>query len=133
MKDISIFIFLILINISIELVNITNIIRVLSFKAYKEPYNESNPLSSIINKHIYTEISIGNQTLVASFLTEDYGFYMTNENCINESNYLMQNSKSFTNKSQFEENKPGYASEILTLYHYINLKIKQNGYFEKCL
>ena len=129
MKDISI-VFLILLKISIELVNITNII-VLPFKTYKEPYNESNPLSSIINNHIYTEISIGNQILVASFRTEDYGFYMTNENCINESNYLIQNSKSFTNKSQFEENKPGYASEILTLYRDINLKIKQNGYFEK--
>ena len=130
MLDISAFSFLILIKISIELVNITNII-VLPFKTYKEPYNESNPLSSIINNHIYTEISIGDQILVASFSTEDYGFYMTNENCIDKSNYLIQNSKSFRNISKFEENKSGYASEILSLYRDINLKIKQNGFFER--
>ena len=112
--------------------NLTNIIA-LKFKTYKEPYNENKELniSSIIKNHIYTEIEIGDQLLVASFNTEEYGFYMTDEDCLEQSNYIIQKSKTFKNQSHFDEGGFGYASEILTLYRDINFKKKLVGYFEK--
>lgn len=112
--------------------NLTNIIA-LKFKTYKEPYDESTELkiSSIIKNHIYTEIEIGNQLLVASFNTDEYGFYMTDEDCLEQSNYIIQKSKTFTNASHFDEGGFGYASEILSLYRDINFKIKLDGYYEK--
>ena len=122
---------IILLNISLEQ-NITNII-VLPFKTYREPYDNSNPIniSSIVNNHIYTEIEISDQILVASFKSDEYGFYMTSENCIEKSNYLIQKSKSFTNLTDFTKNKEGFASERMLLYRDIDLKIKQFGYFKE--
>ena len=121
----------ILFNVTIELENITNII-ILKFQEYKEPYNDSKELniSSIIKNHIYTEIEVGQQILVASFNSDEYGFYMTDNDCIDKSNYIIQKSKSFINVTTFEEGKSGYADETLTLYRDIDFKIKQNGFFE---
>ena len=122
---------IILLKISLEQ-NITNII-VLPFKTYRKPYDNSNPIniSSIVNNHIYTEIEISNQNLVASFKSDEYGFYMTSEDCIEKSNYIIQKSKSFTNLTNFTEYKEGFASERMLLYRDIDLKIKQFGYFTK--
>ena len=84
--------------------NLTNIIA-LKFKTYKEPYDENNELkiSSIVENHIYTEIEIGDQLLVASFNTDEYGFYMTDEDCLEQSNYIIQKSKTFKNQSHFDK------------------------------
>ena len=128
MLNISILLIIFLFHLSIE--QITNII-VLPFKTYKEPFNKSNPISSIVNNHIYTEIEISNQTLVATFKSNEYGFYMTNENCIEKSNYIIQKSESFTNLTNFDSSKEGFASERMLLYRDIDLKIKQLGYYPK--
>ncbi len=135
MIDISLIIyFLIIYKISLgqSITNITNII-VLPFKTYKAPYNNLNQLdiSSVVNNHIYTEIEISNQILVASFDSDEYGFYMTNENCIPNSNYIIQKSESFTNLTDFSIYSDGFASERMLLYRDIDLKTKQFGYYTK--
>lgn len=111
---------------------LTNII-VLPFKTYREPYNKLKPLniSSIVNNHIYTEIEISNQTLVASFNSDEYGFYMTDQNCIEKSNYKIQNSKTFSPLTNFNDTKEGFASERMLLYRDIDLKIKNYAYYTK--
>ena len=115
-----------------SLLNITNIIA-LKFHRYEEPYIESKELniSSLIKNHIYTEIEVGGQILVASFNSDEYGFYMTDEDCIEKSNYIIQKSATFTNLSKFDEGDSGYASEIFSLYRDKDFTIKQNGYFKK--
>ena len=111
---------------------LTNII-VLPFKTYREPYNKLKPLniSSIVKNHIYTEIEISNQTLVASFNSDEYGFYMTDKNCLEQSNYKIQNSKSFTPLTSFNNTKEGFASERMVLYRDIDLKIKNIAYYTR--
>ena len=83
----------------------------------------SNPISSIVNNQIYTEIEISNQILVATFKSNEYGFYMTSDNCIEKSNYIIQKSESFANLTNFDKSKEGFASERMLLYRDINLKI----------
>lgn len=122
--------FIFSIKISSEQQSITNII-VLPFKTYKEENSNPFNISSFVKNHIYTEINISDQTLVASFNSETYSFYMTNENCIENSNYIIQNSKSFTNISDFSSQKSGYASERMYLSRDIDLKIKQFGLYTR--
>lgn len=124
-----ILIFLLSIKISSEQ-EITNII-VLPFKTYKEENSKPFNISSFVKNHIYTEINISDQTLVASFNSKAYSFYMTNENCIQDSNYIIQNSKSFTNITDFSSEKSGFASERMYLSRDIDLKIKQFGLYTK--
>ena len=128
MLDLSIILIILLFNISLG--QITNII-VLPFSTYKESFNISNPISSIVNNQIYTEIEISNQILVATFKSNEYGFYMTSDNCIEKSNYIIQKSKSFSNLTNFDKSKEGFASERMLLYRDINLKIKQLGYYTR--
>lgn len=108
-------------------------IIVLPFKTYKKPYSssESFNISRIVNNHLYTEIEISNQILAATFSSDEYGFYMTSENCIEQSNYIIQKSKSFTNLTNFTESKEGFASERMLLYRDIDLKKKQYGYYTR--
>ena len=110
---------------------ITNII-VLPFKTYKEPFDFSKPLniSSVIENRIYTEIEISNLTLVSFFVSEEYGFYLTDDNCIDKSNYIIQNSKSFVNITNFTETKTGFGGERMVLYRDLSLKIKQYAYYK---
>ena len=130
MINISFILFFLFFKVSFQ--SITNII-VLPFKTYREPYNNSGQLdiSTIVDNHIYTEIEIGNQILVASFQSGEYGFYMTSENCIPNSNYIIQKSDSFTNFTDFSKYSDGWASERMTLYRDIELKNKQIGLFTK--
>ena len=109
---------------------ITNIIA-LPFKTYKEENSNPFNISSFVKNHIYTEINISDQTLVASFESKVYSFYMTNENCIEKSNYIIQNSQSFTNITDFSSESSGYASERMYLSRDIDLKIKQFGLYTK--
>ena len=126
MIHIWICILFILIRISKELDGITNIV-VLPFKTYKEPYKKNGifNISSFINNHIYTEIMISNMKLIASFKSDLYGFHITSDNCMDESDYLIQKSKTFYNITS------GFGSESMLFYRDINLKTKQYGYFEK--
>ena len=124
-----ILIFLLSIQISSEQA-ITNII-VLPFKTYKEENSNQFNISSFVKNYIYAEINISDQTLVASFDSKVYSFYMTSENCIEKSNYIIQNSQSFTNITDFSSEKSGYASERMYLSRDIDLKIKQFGLYTK--
>jgi len=124
-----ILIYLISIKISSEQ-TITNII-VLPFKTYKKENSKQFNISSFVENHIYAEINISDQTLVASFDSKAYSFYMTNENCIDKSNYIIQNSQSFTNITDFSSQKSGYASERMYLSRDIDLKIKQFGLYTR--
>ena len=128
MLDLSIILIILLLNISLG--QITNII-VLPFNTYKESFNISNPISSIVNNQIYTEIEISNQILVATFKSNEYGFYMTSDNCIEKSNYIIQKSESFANLTNFDKSKEGFASERMLLYRDIDLKIKHLGYYTR--
>ena len=124
-----ILIFLLSIQITSEQ-TITNIIA-LPFKTYKEENSNPFNISSFVKNYIFTEINISDQTLVASFDSKAYSFYMTNENCIEKSNYIIQNSQSFTNITDFSSEKSGYASERMYLSRDIDLKIKQFGLYTK--
>ena len=108
-------------------------IIVLPFKTYKKPYNpsESFNISRLVINHLYTEIEIDNQILVATFNSDEYGFYMTSENCIEQSNYIIQESTSFTNITNFTESTEGFASEVMSLYRDIDLKEKANGLYTR--
>ena len=110
---------------------ITNII-VLPFKTYKEPFDYSKPLniSTIINNRIYTEIEISDLTLVSFFTSSEYEFYLTDDNCISKSNYIIQNSKSYNNQTNFTEGKSGFGNERMVLYRDISLNIKQFGFYK---
>ena len=115
-----------------NITNITNII-VLPFKTYKEPYNSLNPfnISTIINNNLYTEIEIGDQILAATFKSDEYGFYMTSENCIDKSNYIIQKSNSFWSLTNCTDSKDCFASERMFLYRDIDLTIKQYGLYTR--
>ena len=108
-------------------------IIVLPFKTYKKPYNssESFNISTLVINHLYTKIEISNQILAATFNSDEYGFYMTSENCIEQSNYIIRESGTFTNLTNFTESTEGFVSEVMSLYRDIDLKEKKNGYYTR--
>ena len=65
------------------------------------------------------------QNLLAIFDSNKYEFYMTSENCPEESNYYIHKSSTFTNLSE------RYASERMLLYRDYELKKQSYGYFTK--
>jgi hypothetical protein len=102
-------------------------IIVLPFKTFKtsDPSTPINISTSLIQNHIYTNLNITNQILIASFNSEEYSFYMTSENCPEDANYIIQNSPSFHNISY------GFASERMLLYRDYDLKTMQYGLFQE--
>ena len=104
-------------------------IIILPFKTLK-PKNSypSSPINvsfSIISNPIYTNINTTTQNLLAIFSSGEYEFYMTSENCPEEANYYLQNSKTLMNISG------SYISERMILYRDYELKTQQYGLFTK--
>ena len=118
---------ILLINISFQNDNDDTKIIVLPFKTFKNSNSDSsspiNISASLVPNHIYTNLNITNQILIASFTSKEYSFYMTSENCPEDANFIIQNSPYFHNISY------GFASERMLLYRDYDLKRMQYGLF----
>ena len=119
---------ILLLKSSLQIDNEIKII-VLPFKTLNSLNSDfSSPInvtSSIIANPIYTELNITDQKLIAIFNSNEYGFYMTSENCPNNANYFIKKSKFFRNDSF------GYASERMILYRDYELKTYQYGLYTR--
>ena len=104
-------------------------IIVLPFKTLKPkntiPSSPINVSFSIVSNPIYTNINTTTQNLLAIFSSGEYEFYMTSENCPEEANYYIKNSKTLMNISE------RYVSERMILYRDYELKTQQYGLFTK--
>ena len=97
-------------------------IIVLPFKTLKS--KTQDPTSVILNP-IYTNINMTSQYLLSIFSSNEYDYYMTSENCPDESNYYIYKSKTLIKLSD------SYASERMSLYRDYELKTQLYGLFTK--
>ena len=97
-------------------------IIVLPFKTLKS--KTQDPTSVILNP-IYTNINMTSQYLLSIFSSSEYDYYMTSENCPDESNYYIYKSKTLIKLSD------SYASERMSLYRDYELKTQLYGLFTK--
>ena len=92
------------------------------FKTLKS--KTQDPTSVILNP-IYTNINMTSQYLLSIFSSNEYDYYMTSENCPDESNYYIYKSKTLIKLSD------SYASERMSLYRDYELKTQLYGLFTK--
>lgn len=101
---------------------ITNII-VIPFKTFKPDSSSPINVTSLFKNDIFIELNVTTQTLIATFNSEQYQFYMTSKDCPKNSNYIIQKSPYFQNISM------NYCSERFILYRDYDLKKFQYGLF----